>query len=73
MQRHRVSTTEFSKQSGLSSTTLWRLGKIDENFPKAFYIRNKKLYYQDEVTPWIEDQERTEPTHNNLMANVGGV
>ncbi len=65
--RHRIPTKEFCNQSGQSATTLWRKSKTDKTFPKAVYILNKKLYYQDEVTAWIEAQERTEPTHNNLL------
>jgi len=64
--RTRIDTAEFCKQSGISKVTLWRMSKKDKDFPTPFYILNKKLYYQDEVTPWIEAQERTEPTHNNL-------
>ncbi len=63
---HRITTQEFCKQSGQSSTTLWRKSKVDNDFPTSFYILNKKLYRQDEVTTWIEAQERTTPTHNNL-------
>jgi len=64
---HRIPTKEFSKQSGQSSTTLWRKSKTDKTFPTPIYILNKKLYRQDEVTAWIYAQERTEPTHNNLI------
>ena len=63
---YRISTKEFCKQSGQSATTLWRKSKTDKTFPKAVYILNKKLYRQDEVTAWIESQERAKPTHNNL-------
>jgi predicted DNA-binding transcriptional regulator AlpA len=65
--RIRIDTPEFCRQSGLSSTTLWRLSKRDPDFPTPIYILNKKLYFQDEVIVWIQAQERTEPTHNNLM------
>ncbi len=65
--RHRIGTTEFIRQCCLSSTTLWRLQKTDDTFPKPIFIRNKKLYYQDEVTTWIEAQEKTELTHNNII------
>jgi len=68
---HRISTKEFCKQSGQSDTTLWRKSKTDKTFPKAVYIINKKLYRQDEVTAWIEAQERAEPTHNNLNCAGG--
>ena len=64
---HRIATPEFCKQSGLSSTTIWRLSKTDKNFPPQVYILNKKLYYQNEVTAWIEAQEQATPTHNNLI------
>lgn len=64
--RLRITSKEFSKQAGISSTTLWRLSKKDKNFPTPIYILNKKLWYQDEVTNYIESLERTEPTHNNL-------
>ncbi len=64
--RIRVSGKEFDRQLGVSSTTKWRLSKRDKNFPTPVYILNKKLYYQDEVTSYIESLERTEPTHNNL-------
>ena len=53
-QRHRIGTAEFCKQSGLSSITLWRLTKSDKTFPTPVYILNRKLWYQDEVTKWIE-------------------
>jgi len=65
--RHRIITPEFCKQSGLSSTTLWRKSKSDSDFPSPVYILNKKLWYQDQVTVWIEAQEQATPTHNNLI------
>jgi len=64
---HRITTPEFCKQSGLSSTTLWRKSKSDNDFPSPVYILNKKLWYQDQVTVWIEAQEQATPTHNNLL------
>jgi len=70
--RKRISSKEFCAQAGISITTLWRLSKKDKDFPTPVYILNNKLYYQDEVTPYIEAQERTEPTHNNLVPTVGG-
>jgi len=66
----RITTKQFTQQSNQSSTTLWRKSKTDPSFPKAVYIINKKLYSQDEVTVWIQAQERTEPTHNNLIPKV---
>ena len=66
----RITTKQFTQQSNQSKTTLWRKSKTDNTFPKAVYILNKKLYRQDEVTTWIEAQERTEPTHNNLIPKV---
>lgn len=70
-QRHRISTAEFCKQSGLSSITLWRQTKRDKTFPTPIYILNKKLWYQDEVATWIEAMEQSEPSHNNLMVKNG--
>ncbi len=67
---NRITTQELCNQSGQSRTTLWRLSKTDNLFPKAVYIINKKLYRQNEVTAWIEAQERTEPKHNNLIPKV---
>jgi len=66
----RIETKQFTQQSNQSKTTLWRKSKTDPTFPKAVYILNKKLYRQDEVTAWIKAQERTEPTHNNLIPKV---
>jgi len=66
----RITTKQFTQQSNQSKTTLWRKSKTDPTFPKAVYIINKKLYRQDEVTSWIEAQERTKPTHNNLIPKV---
>jgi len=66
----RITTKQFTQQSNQSKTTLWRKSKTDPTFPTAVYILNKKLYRQDEVTAWIEAQERTEPTHNNLIPKV---
>ena len=65
--QYRINTQEFCKQSGLSATTIWRKSKTDKNFPTAVYIVNKKLWYQTEVTSWIEANEQLAPTHNNLI------
>lgn len=64
--QYRINTQEFCKQSGLSATTLWRKSKTDKSFPTPVYIVNKKLWYQTEVTTWIEANEQLTPTHNNL-------
>jgi len=69
--RLRIPTAEFRNQSGLSLTTLWRLSKTDTTFPTPIFIVNKKLFYQDEVTTWIEAQERSTLTHNNLIPTIG--
>jgi len=72
--QYRINTTEFCKQSGLSTTTIWRKSKTDKDFPSPVYIINKKLWYQDQVTTWIEANEQTAPTHNNLIPkNEGSV
>jgi len=68
--RHRKSTSEFVKQSGLSAVTLWRKSKEDPEFPKAVCIGGKKLYFQDEMTIWIEANENDFPPHYNLDVNA---
>ncbi|NOR70430.1 MAG: AlpA family phage regulatory protein [Methylomarinum sp.] len=64
--RYRISTKELCSQIGLSPVSIWRKSKSEKTFPKPIYIGAKKLWYQDEVTVWIEANERTSPAFNNL-------
>lgn len=69
--RHRIPTKEVSRQTGFSPVTIWRKSKSDESFPDPIYIGSNKFFYQDEITKWIEENERTTPAFNNLNANQG--
>ncbi|WP_084190919.1 helix-turn-helix transcriptional regulator [Methylomarinum vadi] len=68
--RYRITDRKFQAQSGLSRTTIWRLSKTDPTFPKPVYIRGKKLWYQDDVTRWINSVEQTVAPANNLMEKM---
>lgn len=63
--KYRISTSEVVRQTGLSAVSLWRKSKTGD-FPAPVYIGSKKFWYQDEITKWIEANERTEPLFNNL-------
>ena len=69
--RNRIPTREFCNQSGLSNVTLWQRSKDDPDFPKNFYIGTKKLYYQDDVSTWIESIETETPPKYNLDVKTG--
>ena len=69
--RHRMPTKEACSQTGLSPVSMWRKSKSEEDFPKPIFIGSKKLWYQDEITEWIEANERETPAFNNLNANQG--
>lgn len=65
--RHRIGTKEVSRQTGLSTVTIWRKSTTESDFPRPVYIGGKKLFYQDEITRWIKFNERATPKYNNLV------
>lgn len=66
-----VSTTEVKRQTGLSSTSLWRKAK-NGSFPAPVYLGQKKMWYQHQIDTWLDENLKTEPQFNNLSTHAKG-